>query len=158
MTQEQLVIWLKRFKEYENSGSLVLGVGIVVLVVGAGFWYWRSLSQPAVVSLPPEVEIIASPSPSPTPSTTVRQLPSSIFVYPKNGEYYVEELPLYYIVQPGDTLPDIAMAFFKSINNTADIASANNLTEDAVLTPGQEILIPDVPTKLPKSIIEMERE
>jgi LysM repeat protein len=78
------------------------------------------------------VPVIASPpTPTPWPSRTPWPTPTS-------------PPPIRYIVQPGDTLPDIALRFGVSVEA---IKAANGMTDD-ILIVGQEILIP-LPTPTP---------
>lgn len=133
-------------------------MGMVVvfgLIAGIG-WYVTVFRQANFSITEDSEEIIPSASPTPIPKT-YQELPTTVIVLERGGQYFVEGLPGVYVVQAGDTLPRIAAAFYKSADNQIDIQQENDIATGSALTAGQRLVIPDVPTRLSREVIEREK-
>jgi len=78
---------------------------------------------------PPQESPSPTPSAAPTPSPAPTQSPTPT----------PEPLATSYVIQPGDTLTDIAAAFDVSV---AAIVAANDIEDPSAINPGDEIVIP----------------
>jgi LysM repeat protein len=95
----------------------------------------RTAPAEALISPTAPAVVPATPESNPTPSAgsvTATALPSLTPTSTPGG-------PIVYVVKSGDTLGDLAVRFDVPL---ADILEANNLSEDALLSLGQEIIIP----------------
>ena len=98
----------------------------------------QAIEQPVVEPAPPaesapapvEITPVPAPSPVPAPVATTEVKPE------------IQDQPLDYTVQDGDTLDDIAKLF---IVRKEDIMTLNGLSEPATVKPGQKIKIPSSP-------------
>lgn len=155
MTKERLKKWLKLIKEYESPVSTFLGMMVVISSIVLIITALIVVRNTSFFS-----QNVVSPTtqPSSTPISQSTELPSSIYVYLQDGKYFVEGLPTKYVVTDQDTLEKIALAFFKSQENIQDILEANQLATSSAVYVGQELLIPNVPTRLSSDIIELEKE
>ncbi len=107
--------------------SAIVSAVVTVLVLS----WWDSQrpitslapAPPAQPTRPPDATSIVVATLSP-PAPTSSPMPSG---------------PLVYIIQTGDTLGGLALEFDVPLEN---LLAANNLTEDSILSVGQEIVIP----------------
>jgi len=135
-----------------------MGVGIISLP-------WRLLSvlagsgqsgQPTITWFTPTPTARPTTTPSPTPYPTLAPTPTPTPVPPTltpTPTVYV----IFYAVQPGETLADIAAKFGVTVE---DILKANRLPPNSTVFPGQLLAIPapqttptPAPTWTPTSII-----
>ena len=86
----------------------------------------ESLLQPGQILVIPTVGLEASPTATPAPSPAATPVP-------------IPQGPLEYTVVGGDTLYGIAGSFGVSME---DLLAVNGLTEDALLHPGDVLVIP----------------
>lgn len=147
MKKERLKKWLKFIKEHEHRVSLFFGILVFALLAGLTI----------LIGLEVNEFVADRESRTATPTTTivtnenlplVTELPDAQKFYKIDDQYFVEGLPVRYIVQSGDSTWKVAEAFYRSGENYRDIESENGLSANASLEVGQEIVIPDVPTRL----------
>ena len=81
------------------------------------------------------------PSVPVTPTATPRSTPASLVDEPTSGPDQ-PRADIVYVVAKGDTLSSIAARYDVDL---ADLAKANDITADAVLSIGQELVIPSIP-------------
>lgn len=65
----------------------------------------------------------------------------SIFSSPSLGYAQSEDPPVFYLIQPGDTLGSIAYDFDTSVE---DLMNANNISDPNVISPGEKLIIPSL--------------
>jgi nucleoid-associated protein YgaU len=118
--------WLKRFKLSESTISMILGA-LVVIVVGVLIFNYFNQGQPSE-------EI-------PLEEMTLEE-----------GELLGEEsvLPKKYTVQTGDDLWQLATKYYNDGFKWPEIAKANNLKDPNLITPGQELSMPDIESAVEK--------
>ncbi len=104
--------------------NVIISATVTLLILSA--WDARSPAAPNPVSVgqstPAPAAPVATPIEKPTLAPTTA--PSGPFTY---------------AIQSGDTLGDLALRFDVSLE---DLLAANDLSEDAILSVGQEIIIP----------------
>lgn len=125
---------LKEVQSAESTISLFLGIVVVVVVGILLFNYFRKLAtggKPANL-LQKEAEV------------------GEILKEGASQESSPEtSLPRKYTVKEGDNLWKISENFYSSGYNWVDIAQENNLKNSDMILVGQELTIPNVPSKTP---------
>ncbi len=101
----------------------------------------NGLSDPSLIRAGQEL-IIPRPEPTPRPGETATPI-AAVTILPEYGPVII------HVVQPGDTLLGIANEYGADVNV---IVTTNGLSNDAVIYPGQELIIPlGTPTPVPTS-------
>src|SRR3972149_916592 len=117
--------------------AVFIAINIVVSVAATliTLSIWESSRQPASAPLAtPIAEAQSTPAPQATPIATSlpTDVPAPTFTPTPPG-------PFLYTIQPGDTLGSLALEFDVALE---ELLAANGLTEDAILSVGQQITIP----------------
>jgi LysM repeat protein len=118
------------------------------LLVGQILKLPRGSSRPTTTSSAPSAPIVAVPTPRPTPGPMVEASvpestpdvdPSVVDAAPEAAEDPLVDKPFTIVVMEGDTLESIAANYVVSVEKIREL---NNLSADAVLTPGQKLEMP----------------
>ena len=114
--------------------NVVVSAGVTLLILS--IWEARrSAPAPTAAPLAP-LESTRPPAPSAPPGTSQPAAPSSTSAPAASA---TPAGPFVYVIEAGDTLGSLSLKFDVPL---ADLLAANNLTEDAILSVGQEITVP----------------
>lgn len=111
-------------------------VAAAVTLFILSMWESRQTAEPAAA---PTSNAQATPLPQPGPSTTSAPLATTQPFASSPSPTTTPGGPFVYVIQSGDTLGSLSVQFDVPLE---DILAANDLTEDAILSIGQEIIIP----------------
>ncbi|MBL7150313.1 LysM peptidoglycan-binding domain-containing protein [Candidatus Microgenomates bacterium] len=118
-------VWLKKLKLSESTISMALGA-LVVIVVGILIFNYFSKGEIGEEIKPEELEMAMEGS---------------------EGELEIgeiTELPATYKVKNDDHLWAIAVKYYQNGYKWTEIAKANNLASPNLISPGQELTIPEI--------------
>ncbi|HET7091615.1 MAG TPA: lamin tail domain-containing protein [Anaerolineae bacterium] len=104
--------------------NVIISATVTLLILSA--WDARRPAAPSPVSVAQATPVLAAPASTPLEKPTVALTPTA------RG-------PFTYAIQSGDTLGDLSLRFDVSLEG---LLAANDLSEDAILSVGQEIIIP----------------
>lgn len=140
----------------------LIALFILLLITGIGVWFWslQSAARPATptptISMANVFPLTITPGPmlprftphvtlppptsTPTPQRTATPLPTQtpIVVLPTPTPTMPPNSGVY-ILQPGDTLYDIAQKYHVSLQQ---LAALNHITDPTTIKTGQQLLIP----------------
>jgi len=110
--------------------NVVVSAAVTLIILSM----WES-RRSSVAATPASIVVVATQAARPTAATEVPgpQPPATPTITPTPAG------PFQYVIQSGDTLGSLSLEFGVPLE---DLLTANDLTEDAVLSVGQEITIP----------------
>ncbi len=117
---------IDKFKQSEQLISMIMGILLVLLIGGFAYRYFQS-------------QVKTPPTPETSSSETSQEKTES-----KKTE---TTLPQKHQVARGENLWQIAERYYQSGYNWVDIARENKLTNPNLLLVGQELVIPNVPSR-----------